>query len=159
MITLYHGSNIEIDKIDLSRCHPNKDFGQGFYLTDIKTQAEGMAIRRVRIVGEGSPIVTAYSFDSSLLTDSDLNVKIFEKPSKEWALFVMNNRNAAFVPFTHTYDIVVGPIADDGVAFQLERYQRRLITLETLVEELTYRELNSQYYFGSEAAISKLMKI
>lgn len=31
---LYHGSNIAIDVIDLSKCRPNKDFGQGFYLTD-----------------------------------------------------------------------------------------------------------------------------
>lgn len=40
MITLYHGSNIKIDKIEVNRGNPNKDFGQGFYLTDIKEQAE-----------------------------------------------------------------------------------------------------------------------
>ena len=28
---LYHGSNMEIDKIDLSKCMPNKDFGCGFF--------------------------------------------------------------------------------------------------------------------------------
>ena len=32
---LYHGSNLEIDVIDLNKCRPNKDFGKGFYLTDI----------------------------------------------------------------------------------------------------------------------------
>ena len=31
---LYHGSNMVIDQIDLSKCKPYKDFGQGFYLTD-----------------------------------------------------------------------------------------------------------------------------
>ena len=31
---LYHGSNILIDKIDLSKSKPNKDFGRGFYLSD-----------------------------------------------------------------------------------------------------------------------------
>lgn len=36
---LYHGSNQEIFAIDLSLCKPNKDFGQGFYLTDMKQQA------------------------------------------------------------------------------------------------------------------------
>lgn len=30
---LYHGSNVEIDKVDLSKCMPNKDFGCGFYTT------------------------------------------------------------------------------------------------------------------------------
>lgn len=42
---LYHGSNIVIDQIDLSKCKSYKDFGQGFYLTEIKEQAEQMARR------------------------------------------------------------------------------------------------------------------
>ena len=29
-MTLYHGSNLEIDVIDLNKCRPNKDFGKGF---------------------------------------------------------------------------------------------------------------------------------
>lgn len=37
---LYHGSNIVIDNINLAMCRPYKDFGQGFYLTDIEEQAE-----------------------------------------------------------------------------------------------------------------------
>ena len=44
-ITLYHGSNVAIDKIDLSMGMVNKDFGKGFYLTDIMFQAEEMAKR------------------------------------------------------------------------------------------------------------------
>lgn len=30
---LYHGTNCSIDKIDLNKCRPYKDFGKGFYLT------------------------------------------------------------------------------------------------------------------------------
>ena len=30
---LFHGSNIEIDEVDLAKCMPNKDFGCGFYTT------------------------------------------------------------------------------------------------------------------------------
>ena len=45
------------------------------------------------------------------------------------------------------------------VAFQLERYARKLITLDVLVKELTFRKLNRQYFFGTELAISKLKKI
>lgn len=40
---VYHGSNIEIDTIDLKRCRPYKDFGKGFYVTELKKQAELMA--------------------------------------------------------------------------------------------------------------------
>lgn len=42
---LYHGTNIEIDTIDLQQCKPFKDFGKGFYLTELKEQAVKMAHR------------------------------------------------------------------------------------------------------------------
>lgn len=156
MITLYHDSNVEIETINLDKCSPYKDFGKGFYLTDIKEQAKQMAVRRTRIAGEGKPTVTAYSFDERLLENSSLQVKLFDTLSKEWALFILANRKGLMQP---VYDIVIGPIADDGVVFQLERYMHRLITLDTLVEELTYRKLNRQYFFGTELSISKLQKL
>lgn len=159
MITLYHGSNVTIDTIKLDKCSPNKDFGHGFYLTDIEEQAIQMASRRVRISGKGEPVVSAYIFDENLLDDAGLRVKIFDAPSEEWALFVLANREAANTGYYHGYDVVIGPVADDGVAFQLERYVRRLISLETLVEELTYRKLNKQYFFGTELSISKLQRL
>lgn len=157
-MTLYHGSNQEIEAIDLSLCKPNKDFGQGFYLTDIEGQAIEMAKRRTRIVGDGSPIVTAYEFDTAIFKDPGLKVKVFDAPCKEWALFILKNRNEKQQDPT-LYDIVMGPIADDGVTFQLERYANQLISLDTLVEELTYRKLNRQYFFGTLKALSYLTKL
>lgn len=153
---LYHGTNQTIDIIDLSVCKPNKDFGQGFYLTDIEQQAQLMAKRRTRIIGNGTPTVIAFEFDERFLYNSNLNVKIFETPSKEWALFILKNRNE---PQVQSSPFVIGPIADDGVTFQLERYTNHLISLEMLVEELTYRKLNHQYFFGTEKSISYLKKL
>jgi hypothetical protein len=46
MITLYHGSNIFIEKIDLAQCNPYKDFGQAFYLTTDIVQAKDVANAR-----------------------------------------------------------------------------------------------------------------
>ncbi len=37
---LYHGTNIDFTQIDLRKTKPNKDFGRGFYLTDIYKQAK-----------------------------------------------------------------------------------------------------------------------
>lgn len=159
MIKLYHGSNVKITAIDLSLCNPNKDFGQGFYLTDIREQAEQMAIRRTRITGEGTPTISTFEFDETLLGSKELNVKMFDKPNKEWALFILANRNNKKQKVKNDYDIVVGPIADDGVAFQLERYVKHMISLNALVKELTYRHLNRQYFFGTESSISKLKAI
>ncbi len=39
---LYHGTNIDFQKISLSKSKPNKDFGQGFYLSAELQQAEAM---------------------------------------------------------------------------------------------------------------------
>ena len=158
MITLYPGSNVGINNIDLNRCHPDKDFGKGYYLTDIRSQAEAMAIRRTRIAGEGSPILTTYTFDETLLHSTELKVKIFDTPNEEWALFILATREASLTGYKHDYDIVIGPIADDGVAFQLDRYTRGIIDLPTLVKELSFRKLNRQYYFGTERAIQTLKK-
>lgn len=44
---LYHGSNMRVEKPDLQRSKPFKDFGQGFYLSDNYKQAEDLAIVKV----------------------------------------------------------------------------------------------------------------
>ena len=36
---LYHGTNMAFDAIDLKKSKPNKDFGQGFYLSADYAQA------------------------------------------------------------------------------------------------------------------------
>lgn len=159
MITLYHGSNVLVKHIDLSLSKANKDFGKGFYLTDIKEQAFEMAVRRFRILGTGEPIVSAFSFDERILNTGILNIKRFDEPCEEWAEFILRNRHASRTHFHHDYDIVIGPIADDGVAYQLGRYERGIITLETLAKELNYKKLNRQYYFGTERAIQYLLAL
>lgn len=155
---LYHGTNIEFTKIDFNQCRPNKDFGRGFYLTDIKQQALDMAIRRTKFSECGSPIVQEYEFDESLLTSKELKVKIFEGVSIEWAQFILSNRKAKGKK-VHNYDIVIGPVADDSVVYQINIYMLQIITIEELVKRLEYKKLNSQYFFGTEKAISKLKRI
>ena len=53
MTRLYHGSNVIIEKIDLSRSKRGKDFGQGFYLNVNQEQAKAVAIRTTRFLNEG----------------------------------------------------------------------------------------------------------
>lgn len=158
MIELYHGSNVEIAEVDLSQSRPDKDFGRGFYLTDIKQQALDMAFRRTNIVGMGSPSITTFLFDEKLLHDGSLNVLRFEKPSRDWAKFILANRSSRKTGFNHDYDIVIGPVADDGVVLQLDLFSDGLITIDELVRRLTYRHLNNQYFFGTPKAISFLTK-
>ncbi len=153
---LYHGSNIIIEQINLSKCRPYKDFGQGFYLTAIKEQAEQMARRTSAIYG-GEPIVTEFEFDESAL--SFLSVKMFKDPSEEWALFVMANRSKKNVQPTHDFDIVIGPVADDTIATLFRNFDDGIIDLPMLVQGLKYKKVSSQYLFHSAEAIKYLHRV
>ena len=70
---LYHGTNVDFQQIDIRKSNPYKDFGQGFYLTDIFAQAENMAAKKARIFG-GNPIVQKYQFDEAYLSAPFLHV-------------------------------------------------------------------------------------
>ena len=51
---LYHGSYCEAMEPDLSKCARFKDFGQGFYLTSSREQAQSFAkISTSKAVGRG----------------------------------------------------------------------------------------------------------
>ncbi len=155
MITLYHGTNLFFRDINLDLCSPYKDFGKGFYLTPDFKQAQTMAQRRCRLSRQGQPVVLKYNFEEDILNHGLLKVLKFDSPNRDWAEFILKNRYPEKME-PHDFDIVIGPIADDGVAFQLERYVQGIISLDQLVEELSYRKLDTQYFFGTELAISKL---
>jgi hypothetical protein len=154
---LYHGSNTKVIVPDLSISKPFKDFGKGFYLSDNYEQAYDMATQKVKQTLKGEPIVSEFQFDESLMHSDELSIKIFSDYTEEWAHFILDNRNKDLPQPIHQYDIVYGPIADDGVTFQLRRYQGGVISLARLVEELKYAKgITFQYYFGSERALQKL---
>lgn len=155
---LYHGSNVAIDKIDLAKCRPYKDFGKGFYLTDIRRQAERMAARTVKMF-QGKPTLTSFEFDLDSAVKQGLKIKIFNSPDEEWARFVMANRDINVMQPSHDFDIVIGPVADDTIARLLRMFTENFISEQQLVKELTFSEVTSQYFFHTEAAINMLKKI
>lgn len=154
---LYHGTNADFDKIDLNKTRPYKDFGKGFYLTDIRQQAFDLGKKRSDIWG-GTPVVQEYQFDEKILTTDELKFLRFDKPTAMWADFIFKNRSRS-ENFLHDYDIVQGPIADDGVAYLLNLYEDGLRTLEELAKELEYKKLNNQYCFLTERALLQLRRI
>ncbi len=156
---LYHGSNTEILFVDLGKCKPHKDFGRGFYLTEIEKQAGLMARRTATIYG-GVPIVTAFEFDEEAATrDATLSIKHFAEPNEEWALFVMANRSRTQTSSMHAYDIVIGPVADDTIATLFRNFDDGMIDLKTLTSGLKYKRLSSQYLFHSKEAVAYLRKL
>lgn len=155
---LFHGTNVRFSDIDLTKSNRFKDFGRGFYLTDIRQQAVELSKKRAARDG-GEAIVQEYYFDENALNDPSIKVLRFDKPTAEWAEFIYKNRSRHNPEYTHDYDIVIGPIADDGVAYLLNRYEEGSYTIEELAQELEYKQLNSQYFFGTLHAISFLKRI
>ncbi|GHT44100.1 hypothetical protein AGMMS49965_19160 [Bacteroidia bacterium] len=50
---LYHGTNLKFLKgVDLDKCPPDRDFGQGFYLTNIHKHAEERAQAKFDLILE-----------------------------------------------------------------------------------------------------------
>lgn len=154
---LYHGSNVEIEYVDLSRGRRGKDFGKGFYANPDYMQAVEFCSNVVRREGSGIPTVTSFEFDESAL--DMLNIKRFDGYTKEWAEFILMNRNNISDKPAHDFDIVIGPIADDGVGTQIRRLSRGFITFDAFLEELKYSKVTYQYFFGTEQALTYLKKL
>jgi hypothetical protein len=154
---LYHGSNVEIEYVDLARGRRGKDFGKGFYANPDYMQAVEFCSNVVRREGSGIPTVTSFEFDESAL--EMLNIKRFDGYSREWAEFILMNRSNISDKPAHNFDIVIGPIADDGVGTQIRRLSRGFITFDAFLDELKYSKVSIQYFFGTEKALKYLKKI
>ncbi len=156
-MTLYHGTNEDIKTIDLNRGLRHKDFGKGFYLTPDRNTAIRMAQKKARLFGGTATLIT-YELDNVALR-SDLKLKIFpERACVEWLVFVDANRDRRTTFPIHDYDIVVGPIADDGVVLQLTNFREGIYTPEQAAAQLQDKYLDQQYYFGTEQALRFLHK-
>lgn len=156
-MTLYHDTNEDIVSIDLTKGLRFKDFGKGFYLTPDKNTAVRMAQKKARLFG-GTPTLITYELDENAL-HSDLKVKVFpEKACVEWFLFVDANRDRKNILPIHSYDIVVGPIADDGVVLQLTNYREGIYSPEQAAQLLQDKYLDQQYFFGTQSELKYLQK-
>lgn len=153
---LYHGSNFEIESIDLDLCRKGTDFGQGFYLTPIEDQAYARAIAKVKAFG-GEPVVTRWMYREDAVAKK-LRMLRFDTEDLDWARFVYMNRTLEVYP-ENNYDIISGPVADDNLRLQFSLVRRGLLTLPELASKLSYSQPNEQYCFRSIASLEYLKKI
>lgn len=156
---VYHGTNADIKEIDLTKGSRFKDFGQGFYVTsDLKT-AQRMAHKKANLFG-GEPTIVVYEFEDKKVDETELKMKTFpEKATAEWIRFIARNRDKKQGTVPHNYDIVAGPIADDGVVVQLTNFRNEILTPEDAAHRLQDKYLDQQIYFGTTKALKLLKKI
>lgn len=156
---LYHGSNETFEVPVLSKCSPHKDFGQGFYLSDSYDVARRTAFRAVRQRG-GVPVVMVFEVEEKAMRT--LPHKRFAQPgNRAWAKFVLANRNPGLKAEDHNrdrrYAWVVGPIADDGLAFLFKMFERGYYTLGEVLHRMRFaKKLTTQYSFHTREALQLL---
>jgi hypothetical protein len=87
----------------------------------------------------------------------------FDKPSRNWALFILNNRNREFVDVTDSlcnqdnkYDMVFGAVANDDLAYLFRAFKSGLIDIDALTRGLEYKSLTNQYSFHTERSLKYL---
>lgn len=149
---IYHGSLEVIERPLILQPNRLLDYGKGFYTTTSKRQAIEWVGRRMLENNATWGYVNVYELDEEKL--SDLKKLVFSEPTEEWANFVMANRTQK--GFTHDYDIVYGPVANDKVYLQFGLYESGAIRIETLIRELKTYKLVDQYLFHTEKALAAL---
>ena len=98
---LYHGSYCEVKEPDLAKCAKRKDFGQGFYLTTSKEQAESFlrtSIAKAIATGtieEGQKFGYISTFEFKL--SGNLETHIFENADVDWLHCIAAHRKKMFI--------------------------------------------------------------
>ena len=143
---VYHGSNEIVSAPMILITRYTKDFGFGFYTTQIKKQANAWAIRRAR--SSGTPVVSKYLYTPN----SSLKYLHFESTTNEWLDFVAHCRHGDL----HPYDIVEGPMADDQIWDEVEAYLDEKLTREQFMVLAKFKKPTHQISFHTVAALRTL---
>ena len=149
---LYHGSLERITKPEIREPNRTLDYGAGFYATTSYAQAEEWVRRRMKESFANIGYVNEYELNTELL--EQMHCLIFDSPTEEWLDFVMRNRTER--GFTHGYDIVYGPVANDRVYAAFALYEGGLLNKQNLIAELRTYKLVDQYLFHTPKALEAI---
>ena len=149
---LYHGSIERVENPEIREPNRTLDYGSGFYTTTSYQQAEDWVCRRMKEQEVSHGYINVFEFDEKAL--EKLNCRIFHNPTEDWVDFVMQNRTQK--GFSHSYDIVYGPVAHDRVYAAFALYEGGLLNKQNLIAELKTYKLVDQYLFHTEIALQSL---
>ncbi len=157
MITLFHGSYISVQAPLVKLGRKKVDFGQGFYLTNLRKQAESWAKTIAERKGRNTqPTVSTFLFDYDAAKSEGYRIKVFESYNLEWIEYVMDCRRGGMEQMK--YDIVEGGVANDNVIDTVEDYENGIITTEQALGQLKYKEVNHQICILNQDIVNKYLK-
>lgn len=153
MLTVYHGSTIKIMRPIAKTGRPLLDFGQGFYVTNIKEQAERWALRVSQQKLE-PPILNIYDLDFEQVKAKFKYLK-FDHYDQKWLDFIVSNRKGD-CPWC-AYDIVEGGVANDRVIDTVEAYISGFISIEMALGQLSSHQPNNQFCLINQQLIDECL--
>ena len=141
-MTVYHGGYQPVKEPEIRIGRNTKDFGNGFYCTIIKEQAQSWAKRY------DTKIVSIYD----VCLNPKLNILDFKEMSEKWLDFIVACRSGKM----HDYDIVIGAMADDQIYNFISDYMDGVITREQFWVLAKFKYPTHQIAFCSEEALKCL---
>lgn len=169
---LYHGSYCEVKAPDLKRCARHKDFGQGFYLTTSRIQAENFARISVRkAISDGIVdtnqqygMVSVFRFRSM----EELLTRVYPKADEEWLHCVVGHRRERIFPDMvrqlKEYDVIAGKIANDNTNATITAYMAGVFGKvgtkaadDICIGLLLPERLQDQFCFRTDKAVRSLV--
>ena len=156
MITLYHGSNIEVATPLAKVGRKNLDFGKGFYLTSIRKQASDWAnLVAMRKGRNAKGVVSVFHFNKTKAMEDGYLFKIFDSYNIEWLEYVVDCRKGKNV--YAKFDVVEGGVANDNVIDTVEDYEKGIITAEQALGQLSYKKVNHQICILNQEVIDNYL--
>lgn len=150
---IYHGGTVTVEIPRIIRAESGRDFGVGFYTTDIEEQATRWAQRKAftarRFIPDCEAVLNVYEFDETAY--DKLKSLHFPETSVEWLDLIIACRSNP--EYSHGYDIVTGKIANDNVGETVEYVLRNIMRREDAIERLKFEKINRQICFNSESAL------
>jgi hypothetical protein len=141
-MTVYHGSYTAVKQPEIIKGKNTKDFGVGFYCTVIREQAARWAKRY------DTPTVNTYT----VRLDTGLNILEFKEMTEEWLDFIIACRSGE----QHSYDIVIGAMANDQIYNYIADYMDGIITRDQFWMMARFKYPTHQINFCTQAALKCL---
>ena len=110
-VIVYHGGTEIVEHPECKCGRRNLDLGQGFYVTDIRKQAEDwaklMVDRRKKTL-----VLNRYRLDRDAILVK-AHCKMFKAYDEDWLEFIVASRQGQ--PVTNAFDYIEGGVANDRV--------------------------------------------
>jgi hypothetical protein len=152
MITLYHGSYMSVPSPLTGVGRRELDFGPGFYVTNLREQAERWARRKAALLGGDKAIINAYEMKEN--TDG-LKIKSFAPDLMDWIDFVCECRDGKTE--YQKYDLIYGKVANDRVFRVVDMYHTGIWDKEMALKEIKVYPTYDQIAFITQKAIDRLL--